>query len=233
MGVLRMISYWTRSRSPWLGDTSAALHPHWNDAVIGINTLLENKPLKKIIISQVQTTGNWKQMYLWDSCSEKSFYGYLLYSKPLTQCSFDKPNNREPHPHTSGSPILEVHRQEPKRSSVPALRWSTFTSEQCSTRTHRTLGKALVSECTMAAFSNTVQPADKSKVWSLRETQQIKAPAPEQTLSIEALESHSVLLEVDSRTCCGSAALHTNPAVLCLGYPCMMKLFRARCLKHR
>lgn len=54
----------------------------------------------------------------------------------------------------------------------------------------------------MAAVSNTVQPADKSKVWSLQETQQNKAPAPEQTLGREALESHSVPLEVDSKTCC-------------------------------
>lgn len=90
-----------------------------------------------------------------------------------------------------------------------------FTFERRSTRTDGTLGKALISECTMAAVSNTVQPADKSKVWSLQETQQNKAPAPEQTLGREALESHSVPLEVESKTCCSrTAALQTNPAVL-------------------
>lgn len=63
----------------------------------------------------------------------------------------------------------------------------------------------------MAAVSSTVQPADKSKVWSPQKTQQNKAPAPEQ--GIEALGS--ILLEVGSKTCCSlTAALQTTPAVL-------------------
>lgn len=73
--------------------------------------------------------------------------------------------------------------------------------------------RPFVAECRMAAVSSTVQPADKSKVWSPQKTQQNKAPAPEQVLGIEALGS--ILLEVGSKTCCSlTATLQTTPAVL-------------------
>lgn len=69
-----------------------------------------------------------------------------------------------------------------------------------------TLGRSFVSECRMAAVSNTVQSTEQ---WSTRAN---LAPAenmpetgnkglvPEQILCIGALESHSVLSEVSGKT---------------------------------
>lgn len=67
------------------------------------------------------------------------------------------------------------------------------------------LGKSFVSECRMAAVSNTMQSTDKSKSGTCRKhakNQVNEAPVPEQILCTGALESDLIQLEVSGKICC-------------------------------